>query len=280
MLGPRPRRIAGLIPAAGRATRLGDMPWSKELLPVGFQPGAGEGHPRPKPVSQYLVEQMKRAGCTQVFFIVRRGKWDIADYFADGRRFGLDIAYLMMHEPWGPPFTLSQAAPFVADATVVVGFPDIVIHPPDALAQTVAHLDATAADVVLGTFPAPPEDACDLVQSDASGRVFRLVPKEDNPDLGDQRSTWILAAWGPRFTAFLREKVRELARIARAQGGDGTREPEWPVGSVIASAIEAGLAVGSVHFPHGTFLDIGAPRRLVDAARFPGIWDGQGAPPA
>lgn len=273
-----PGRIVGLIPAAGRATRLGNIPCSKELLPVGFQTGAGDGHPQPKPVSQYLVEQMKLAGCAQVFFIVRRGKWDIADYFGDGARFGLDIGYLMMCEPWGPPFTLSQAVPFVGDATVAVGFPDILIHPPDALAQAVARLHATGADVVVGTFPAPLEDSSDCVQTDASGRVVRLIPKEDNPEGRDHRTTWILAAWGPRFTAFLRENVRQLAEMARARrASDKTgKEPEWPLGTVIAAAMQAGFAVGSVHFPHGAFLDIGAPERLVDAIRFPGVWDGRG----
>ncbi len=273
-----PGRIVGLIPAAGRATRLGNIPCSKELLPVGFQTGAGDGHPQPKPVSQYLVEQMRLAGCAQVFFIVRRGKWDIADYFGDGARFGLDIGYLMMREPWGPPFTLSQAVPFVGDATVAVGFPDILIHPPDALAQAVARLHATGADVVVGTFPAPLEDSSDCVQTDASGRVVRLIPKEDNPEGRDHRTTWILAVWGPRFTAFLRENVQQLAEMARARrASDKTgKEPEWPLGTVIAAAMQAGLAVDSVHFPHGAFLDIGAPERLVDAIRFPGVWDGRG----
>lgn len=272
-----PGRIVGLIPAAGRATRLGNIPCSKELLPVGFQTGAGDGHPQPKPVSQYLVEQMKLAGCAQVFFIVRRGKWDIADYFGDGARFGLDIGYLMMCEPWGPPFTLSQAVPFVGDATVAVGFPDILIHPPDALAQAVARLHATEADVVVGIFPAPAEDRCDFVQTDTSGRVVRLIPKENDPESGDPRTTWILAAWGPRFTAFLRESVRQLAEMARARrASDKTgKEPEWPLGTVIAAAMQAGLAVDSVHFPHGAFLDVGAPHRLVDAVRFPGVWDGR-----
>lgn len=276
--GASPRPIVGLIPAAGRATRLGDIPCSKELLPVGFQATPGVAHPLPKPVAQYLVEQMQRAGCAQAFFIVRRGKWDIADYFADGRRFGLDIGYLMMREPWGPPFTLSQAVPFVGDATVVVGFPDILIQPPDALAQMIARLHATAADVVIGTFPACAEDCCDSVHADASGRVVRLVPKEDDPDPGEHRATWLLAAWGPRFTRFLRDQVQRLAEIAR--GSVGSKEPEWPLGTVMAAAMRAGLAVDSVHFTHGAFLDIGIPYRLTEAARFPGVWNGQGSPPA
>jgi glucose-1-phosphate thymidylyltransferase len=281
MQRPGARRIVGLVPAAGRATRLGAIPCSKELLPVGFQTGARDGHPQPKPVSQYLLEQMKRAGCTQVFFIVRRGKWDIADYFGDGQRFGLDIGYLMMRDPWGPPFTLSQAVPFVGDATVVVGFPDIVIHPPDALAQTVARLHTTEADVVVGTLPARPEDCCDFVDTDASGRVVRLIPKEDDPEWGEPRTTWLFAVWGPRFTTFLRDEVLRLAEIAQALRGDDAAgmEPEWPLGAVIAAAMRAGLAVNSVHFANGAFLDVGMPDRLVDAKVFPGVWDGRGSPP-
>ena len=54
----------------------------------------------------------------------------------------------------------------------------------------------------------------------------------------------------------------ELAEVARALRGDDAagKEPEWPVGTVIASAMQAGLAVDSVHFANGAFLDIGVPK--------------------
>jgi glucose-1-phosphate thymidylyltransferase len=142
---------------AGRATRLGDIPCSRELLPFGFQAASPGSDAHPKPVSQYLVEQMKLASCTHLFFIVRSGRWDIADYYGSGSRFGLDIGYRMMGEPWGPPFTLN-----LGGATVVLGFPDILIHPCDAI----------EADAVLATFPARADDCCDLAQATgASGWV-------------------------------------------------------------------------------------------------------------
>jgi glucose-1-phosphate thymidylyltransferase len=147
------RPIVGVIPAAGRATRLAPLPCSKELLPVGVhaEPAALRG--RPKVVSHYLLERMRDAGASRVFFVVRSGKFDIADYHGDGSALGLNLAYLVMGEPWGPPFSIAQAAPFVGEATVLAGFPDILIEPRDAFARAVARLDATGADVVLGVYP-------------------------------------------------------------------------------------------------------------------------------
>lgn len=80
-VGKAARRLVGLIPAAGRGTRLAPLPFSKELVPVGFQHASEGADRKPKPVSQYLLERMRLAGAQQVFFITRPGKGDIADYY-------------------------------------------------------------------------------------------------------------------------------------------------------------------------------------------------------
>ncbi|RMD74724.1 MAG: nucleotidyl transferase, partial [Chloroflexi bacterium] len=67
--------MIGLIPAGGMATRLGPLPCSKELLPVG-----GWAEPdglRPRPIITYLLAQWQRAGITRAFIVVKPGKWDI-----------------------------------------------------------------------------------------------------------------------------------------------------------------------------------------------------------
>jgi hypothetical protein len=46
--------------------------------------------------------EWKRAGARVVFIILRSGKWDIADYYGDGSRLGLRLAYLVMGDPYGP----------------------------------------------------------------------------------------------------------------------------------------------------------------------------------
>ena len=52
--------VVGLIPAAGRAERLGPLPCSKELLPIGFR--ETPRGPAPKVAGHYLLERFRAAG--------------------------------------------------------------------------------------------------------------------------------------------------------------------------------------------------------------------------
>ncbi|MGE0802693.1 MAG: NDP-sugar synthase [Lautropia sp.] len=270
------REIVGLIPAAGRATRLAPLPFSKELVPVGFQRAADRADRRPKPVSQYLVERMRAAGARKLFFIARQGKWDIADYYGDGARLGMRIAYLHVGAPWGPPFTLSQATPFIGDADVVFGFPDILIDPVDSFSPLLARMHATGADVVLGLFDARPHEPGDVITADPDGRVRGLETKEERPIRPPHYICWMFAVWNARFTRFLTDECDRLSRQAEAAvaAAPAAKPPEWPVGAVIAAAIRAGLHVDSVYFRGGRFLDIGTPDGLTAAGAFPGVWNG------
>lgn len=268
--------IVGLIPAAGRATRLAPLPCSKELLPIGFQGASDDADRKPKPVSQYLLDRMKLAGARKVFFIARPGKWDIADYYGDGSRLGLQLAYLHVGEPWGPPFTLNQAAPFIGEATVVFGFPDILIDPPDSFTPLIDRMRQTGADVVLGLFHCRADEPGDVVETDGSGRVTSLQTKEERPLRPDHYVCWMFAVWGGTFTRFMVEHCRQLAVQARIRvaADPSAKAPEWPVGAVISAAIANGLHVDSVLFEAGRFLDVGTPDGITVAGRFPIVWDG------
>lgn len=255
-------QIIGIIPAAGRATRLGQMAGSKEVLRVGDGNNA-------RPVGEFLLRQMAGAGAGNIFFVMRDGKWDIPATFGHGHRYGVNIAYLLMNAPWGPPFTIAQAFPFAGEATVVIGFPDILLWPSDAMARVVAHLHQSGADVTLGTFAARREDGCDLVTCDQAGQVLSITPKENNPRWQDNSQAWLFAAWRPVFTRFFAQRVAQLGTIAAGMPAEPT--PEWPVGSILADGLAAGFRVEAVHFDHGQFLDVGVPQRLALAGAFPAI---------
>lgn len=280
--------VVGVIAAAGRATRLAPLPCSKELLPVGVHREPAGLRGRPKVVSQYLLERMRAGGARRIFFVVRSGKFDIAHYYGDGSRLGLSIAYLMMNEPWGPPFSAAQAAPFIEDATVLFGFPDILIHPEDCFARACERLRATGADIVLGLFRGALTDGLDLVDTDPEGRVTSLVTKEEAPARREGDTGYMLAAWRPAFTRFLVEETHRLSQIARlevapfgsarprtAPAGAHGCAPDWPMGAVIAASIRAGLHVDSVFLHGARFLDIGTPEGLAAAGEFPGVWSGR-----
>jgi glucose-1-phosphate thymidylyltransferase len=255
------REIVGIVPAAGRATRLGPLPCSKELYPIGFTTGADDRGLRPKPVGQFLLEHFRRAGARRAFIVLRKGKWDIPEFFGDGASIGLAIAYLMMNLPHGVPYTVDQAHDFVREATVVFGFPDMLVEPENAYSLTVAHLKETRADVALGVFPTDQPHLGDPIEFDEHGRIRKILVKPMESDL---RYTWALAAWEPSFTAFMHEFVAERERRA------GTQRPpasELHMSHVIMAAMEAGLRVEALHLPDGRFLDIGVPKNLVEGLR-------------
>jgi glucose-1-phosphate thymidylyltransferase len=244
--------VLGLIPAAGRAERLGRLPCSKELLPIGFR-DTPQG-PVPKVACHYLLDRFRAAGIRKAFLVLHESKWDVARYFGSGEIADISLAYLSVPGSRSVPETLSWAGPFVQDSIVALGFPDCLFEPADAYARLLERQAATGADLVLGLFPTGRCQTTDMVKCGPEGRVLRI---EIRPETTTLRYNWLLAVWGPTFTRHLQEAVRS----APQEGG------ELQIGAVVSAAVETGLHVEGVEFPEGRFRDIGTPADLAAAMR-------------
>lgn len=260
------REVIGLLPAAGQATRIAPLPFSKELYPVGFGRLNEDGNLRPKVVSQYVLEKMRFANITKAYVILRYGKWDIPAYFGDGKMLDMHLAYLMMNLPFGVPYTLDQAYPFLQDVVVALGFPDIIFEPDDAFARLVTKQAESNADMVLGLFPAHQPHDADMVDLDDDGNIRGIKIKSVRTDL---RYAWVIAVWTPIFTQFMHEY---LTRLQDGIGQQKTNKKlvgprELFLGNVIQNALDNHLHIESVYFPDGTYLDIGTPDNLLKAVR-------------
>ena len=165
------REVVGLVPAGGQATRIAPLPCSKELYPVGFRSGEEGRGVQTKVVSHYLLEKMRFAGIAKAYIVLRAGKWDIPGYFGDGLLLNMHLAYLIMRSPLGVPYTLDQAYPFVKDAIVAMGFPDILFRPDDIFVQLLSRQQTADADVLLGLFPTDSPESEEMVDMDDKGRV-------------------------------------------------------------------------------------------------------------
>ncbi len=260
--------LIGLIPAGGKATRISPLPLSKELFPVGFRGDVddikknnqlNQAKLRPKVVSHYLLEKMQLAGINIAYFILRPGKWDIPAYFGDGAMLSMNLGYLIMGLPYGVPFTLDSAYPFVKDAVVALGFPDILFEPKDAYSKILKRLDNNNADVVLGLFPTDKPQKAGMVNFDDTGKVISIIEK---PLQSDLRFMWAIAVWKPKFTEFMHEYL-----IAVKKDINLPNLPEIPIGNVIQAAISKGLQVEAEAFADGSYLDIGTPDDLIKAVR-------------
>jgi len=263
----RPRDLVGVVPAAGTARRLGTLPCSKELLPVGFHKDRKGQQLQPKAVGCCLLERMQTANVSKAYIILRKGKWDIPEYFGDGKLLNINIAYLLMDLPFGVPFTIDQAYPFIKEATVVFGFPDILFKPDDAFVQLLYRQSATGADIVLGIFPATHLHKMDMVDLDKKSRVRGIQIKPSQTNL---RYAWIIAVWTPVFTKFMHECVADELALAQRTNGDSNieKKQELFVGDIIQKALNYNLCVECVSFSTGTYIDIGTPQDLMKALQY------------
>jgi glucose-1-phosphate thymidylyltransferase len=251
--------VMGIIPAAGRGTRISPLPVSKELFPVGFQ-GTLEP-PRPKVVSQYLLEQMARADIKRCFIVLGEGKWDNPAYFGHGESIGVELAYSVIRNSPGAPYTLDTVFSFVADKIVALGFPDILFETEDVYCRLLNAYQEKPCDVMLGLFPADYPHLLDMVAFTAEGVVERIdiKPKQTSLTYG-----WGVALWTPRFTHFMHDWLASIKLdSSEARHGHG----EISVGHVVQAAIETGLKVNSIKVSDKAFLDIGTPHNLIRAIR-------------
>jgi UTP--glucose-1-phosphate uridylyltransferase len=153
----------GIIPAAGLGTRF--LPVSKAvpkvLLPV-----------VDRPVIQYAVEEMARAGIEQICIVMSHGQGAIADHFspafeleasleASGKTDLLevvrapeglaDLFYVLQHRPLGLGHAVWCARQFVNDEPFAVLLPDELFDPRDNfLTELVEIYDELDASVIAG----------------------------------------------------------------------------------------------------------------------------------
>jgi len=195
------------------------------------------------------------AGITKAYIILRDGKWDIPAYLRDGALLDMQIAYLILGLPFGVPYTLDQAYPFVQDKLVALGFPDVLFQADDAFVQLLTRQAAADADVVLGVFPADRPQKVDMVDLDDNGRIRRIVIKPRETHL---IYSWTIAVWTPVFTEFMHNYLNAVKTSA-------AQEPELFVGDVVQAAIHDGLKVEGVHVSDEPYLDIGTADDLLRA---------------
>ena len=121
----------GIVPSAGVGSRIQPLASSKELLQVGSRRD-GEA-PRPRAVSEYLVDRLVSAGVTRVCFVVAPGKSDVVEHYG-AEAGGVPATYVVQPEAAGLCDAIFRALPLVRpEDQVVVGLPDTVWFPAPAL---------------------------------------------------------------------------------------------------------------------------------------------------
>lgn len=231
----------GIIPAAGRGTRMQPLGFSKELLPLGSRI-ANEAE-RPLAVSEYLVERMLIGGATKICFVISPGKSDILEYFG-GSYGGAEIVYAVQPQASGLCDAIFRAAPLVGtDDQNLIGLPDTVWFP------ETAYRDVPSVDLSFILFPVARPELFDAVVIDGQRRVQEVQVKRPGAD-----SNWVWGAIKLSTSVF-----GELHKLWLARN----RDDEYLGTLVNAYLAQGGNAIG---LKVGTsYCDVGTPSGYRDA---------------
>jgi glucose-1-phosphate thymidylyltransferase len=226
----------GIVPAAGRGSRIQPLAFSKELLPVGSRrDGADE---RPCAVSEYLVERMLLGGADKICFVIAPGKSDILEYYGMGRDFS--AVYVVQPSPAGLCDALFRAAPLIGEGeSVLIGLPDTIWFPEDGFAQLPDHC------LSFLLFPVDRPEFFDAVVMDEGEQVREIQVKQPGAT-----SPWIWGAF--RMPGSVFHALRRL--WLEREGCD----------EYIGTLVNAYLATG------GTAIGIKGGRDYVDVGTFNG----------
>jgi len=233
----------GIVPAAGRGSRIQPLAFSKELLPVGSR--LDKGLERPCAVSEYLVERMIRGGADKICFVISPGKSDILEYYGAG--YGeAAIAYVVQPQASGLCDAIFRATPLIApDEPVMIGLPDTVWFPEDALAA----LPNDELSFLL--FPVEQPEFFDAVVLDDEDRVLEIQVKQR-----DAASRWIWGAF--KLPGRLLHGLQRLWRDRRcADEYIGTLVNAYLAAGGKAVGVKAGQAYVDVGTLHGYRAAIG-----------------------
>jgi glucose-1-phosphate thymidylyltransferase len=227
----------GIIPAAGRGSRIQPLAFSKELLPVGSR--IADGIERPCAVSEFLVDRMVKGGANKLCFVISPGKSDILEYFGASYA-GAAIAYIVQDVPSGLCDAIFRARAFIApDESVLIGLPDTVWFPENAFGALPDDL------LSFLLFPVEKPEFFDAVlMDDETGRVREIQVKRK-----DAGSRWIWGAFKmPGFV--LHELFALWCRRQRQDEYVGTLVNAWLAAGGKAVGVRAGtdyVDVGTLH---------------------------------
>lgn len=237
--------FVGVLPAAGRGSRLAPLRYPKELLPISYEPAGGDGTGvRARAVAEYALAAIASADVERVMLVVAPWKLDVLNYFGDGSHVGMQLGYLWQEEARGLPYALDLARSWTRGDHVVFAMPDTIITPWDALARLRERYLAARADLALAVFPAAEPERLGPVLLDGD-RVMRVFDKPADPPAAN---TWGAAIWSDAFADLMHEGLAALP--------DGDRG-EPVIGHFFDLAVRQGLTVTGVPFPDGSFEDAG-----------------------
>jgi len=165
----------GFIPAAGKGSRLANLPLIK-ILPKPMLPILN------RPIVEYVVDRLKNNGIKEIYITISNRGRVIKDYFQNGQKIGVKIHYLE-EEPQGLAASIGLAEKVISQPFFVILGDDFTVGD-DSLADLEKTFWQKRAWVVTAAVEEKNKESLkrtNCLVVDKSNRLIKAVEKPNHP---------------------------------------------------------------------------------------------------
>jgi UDP-N-acetylglucosamine diphosphorylase/glucosamine-1-phosphate N-acetyltransferase len=233
--------MKAVVLAAGEGVRLQPITATrpKHLIKVGG-----------KPILEHCVDALKTCGLTEMIIVTHYMGDAIRQYFGDGEKLGLKIAYMEQSEILGTGNAVSAVEPYV-DGDFVLVYGDLLFAP-DAVKNMIHSYETEKPAAVMAVVPVEKPESYGIVELENEKAVKRIIEK---PASGKAPSN--LANAG--LYVFSNEIFGKLKRTKASVRG------EWELTDALSLLIKDEKTVLASKISKGDWIDIGRPWDLLEA---------------
>jgi len=165
--------MRGLIPAAGRGTRLEPITLAipKELLMVGD-----------KAIIEYVIDAMKQVGIKDITIVVGWRKNAILDYLGSGARLGVNITYVVQDKRDGLAKAVSMGRNINNNEPFLVVLGDNFFYPTTFLEDILEFHEKQKADATIGVAEISDPTRHGIIKPGENNEILDLVEKPKPAD--------------------------------------------------------------------------------------------------
>jgi len=233
--------MKGIILHGGYGTKLRPLTHTgpKQLIPIAN-----------KPISQYVVEDLKNSGITEVAMVLGSIYPEkVKQHYGDGREFGVNIEYVQQDKPQGIAHAVSLCKDYVDNQPFIVYLGDNLIK--GGISELVKKFGNSNCDAMLLLCEVRNPQRFGVAKLDKNGKIIQLVEKPKEPP-----SNYALTG-----IYFLRPAIfQAIDRL----------KPSWRGELEITEALQLMLQNGcqvSYQIVRGWWKDTGTPEDILEANR-------------
>jgi bifunctional UDP-N-acetylglucosamine pyrophosphorylase/glucosamine-1-phosphate N-acetyltransferase len=206
-----------------------------------------------KPILQFCLEAVKKAGINEVIVITHYMGEAIQEYFGDGSKLGLKLTYHEQGKLLGTGNAAEIAEPYI-DSNFILVYGDLLFSQ-NAIVDVLKKFGNGNSIAAMGVVPVDRPENYGVVEIDPDWRVKGLVEK---PGFGKASSNLVNAG-----IYVFSKKVFDVIRRTKV-----SIRGEWELTDAISTFVEEGKTIYAAELNKGDWFDVGRPWDLLDANRW------------